>query len=87
MKLFLIAGKLFIFKTLSAARKRIVISGLSSEQYHHRLKTYRDAIRSVEDVRQVRHKFIQEDQKLVFQSCIDQIFSDPFLNAEQSFFP
>ena len=63
-------GKLFIFKTLSAARKRIVISGLSAEQYHHRLETYRDAIRSVGDVRQVRHKFIQDDQakdsKLVF---------------------
>ena len=64
-------GELFVFKALSAARKRIVISGLSSKQYHHRLKTYRDAIRSDEDVRQLRHKFIQDDQakdsKLVFE--------------------
>jgi hypothetical protein len=60
-------GTKFTFEKRSATRKQIVIAGLSSEQYHHRLKTYRDAIRSVEDVRQVRHKFIQEDQKLVFE--------------------
>ena len=63
-------GNLFVFKALPPTRKRLVISGLSSDQYHHRLEIYREAIASVEDVKQVDFEFVQgegsADSKLVF---------------------
>ncbi|HCY12938.1 MAG TPA: hypothetical protein DG414_03770, partial [Gammaproteobacteria bacterium] len=63
-------GNLFVFTALPPTRKRLVISGLSPDQYHHRLEIYREAIASVEGVKQVDFEFVQgagnASSKLVF---------------------
>jgi S1-C subfamily serine protease len=63
-------GNSFTFTALPASRKRLIIAGLSPEQYHHRLEIYRDSLSSIEGVKDVEFEFVRGaqdiDSKLIF---------------------
>ena len=55
-------GSAFTFTALPASRKRLIIAGLSPDQYHHRLEVYRDSLTSVEGVKDVKFEFVRGTQ-------------------------
>ena len=63
-------GNSFTFTALPASRKRLIIAGLSPDQYHHRLEIYRDSLSSIEGVKDVEFEFVRGaqdiDSKLIF---------------------
>jgi len=48
----------FVFSSLPPTRKRLIVTGLTSQQYHDRLTAYQSAITSQEGVTDVLHEYL-----------------------------
>ncbi|MEA1873151.1 MAG: serine protease [Bacteroidota bacterium] len=72
------SGRTINITRLPPERKRLIISGLTPDRYHDRLKIYRDALTSQKAIRDVVFKYISESSttssKLVFSfTCSEDL--------------